>query len=113
MVAIDPETLKSKKDRSSNELCRAIAKLADRIANKSLRHHIAAYSGGLLISLDKNPAVRPIGMEEVLQKVFGRCIEGCNRKDLQDLGANNQMCPGQNCDIDYYTDHSHAEIFHF
>ena len=88
-------------DRSCNELCRAIAKLLDRIANKfSGQHHRAAYSGGLLISLDNNPGVRPIGIKELLQSVIGRFFVASVKQDLQVLGVNNQLCLGQELGAD-------------
>ena len=54
-----------------------------------------------LISLDKNPGVRPIGIGEVIRRIIGKTITKCLKSELRVLGSNYQLCLGQKCGIEY------------
>ena len=57
--------------------------------------------GCRLVALDKCPAVRPIGIGEVMRRITGRIIVDCIRQDLTSLGGNMQLCLGQKCGIEH------------
>ena len=59
------------------------------------------YNACRLIPLDKNPGVRPIGIEEVMRRIIGRTITKCLKNELMSLGSNYQFCLGQKCGIEY------------
>lgn len=87
---------------SSDDLCKTIAQIAQRIASVKLNpDHLTAYNACRLIPLDKNPGVRPIGVGEVLRRIIGRCILKCISSDLKTLGSNVQLCLGQKCGIEH------------
>ena len=63
-------------DRQSSDTCKTIGKMAVRIFTENL-DFLDAYSACRLIALDKNPGVRPIGIGEVLRRIFVRNITNC------------------------------------
>ena len=69
-----------------------------------------AYNSSRLISLDKCPGVRPIGVGEVMRRIIGRAIVTCVKNDLKFLGGNLQLCLGQRCGIEHAI-HSLREAF--
>ena len=49
-----------------------------------------------LIPLDKGEgAVRPIGVGEVLRRVFGKCVMSVTKKDVVEASGSLQLCAGQ------------------
>ena len=59
------------------------------------------YNACRLISLDKNPGVRPIGEGEVMRRIIGRTKTKFLKNELMSLGSNYQLCLGQQCGIEY------------
>ena len=89
-------------NQASIELCKTIAKLTYTLASKVLpQENLSAYNSCRLIPLDKNPAVRPIGIGEVLRRIIGKTITQCIKSDLETLGKNFQLCLGQKREIEY------------
>lgn len=48
-----------------------------------------------LFPLNKNPGVRPIGIEKVLRRIVGKSITTALKKDILDAAGNLQLCAGQ------------------
>ena len=93
---------KSNFNQSSTSLCRTVARLAVRITTEEIDSEAPRpYKACLLIPLDKNPGVRPIGVGEVLRRIIGRSILRCVGNDLKLLGKNKQLCLGQKCGIEH------------
>ena len=55
---------------------------------------LKAYVSCRLISLDKNPSVRPIGVGEVLRRIVGKCIGWVLKEDIQLAAAPLQTATG-------------------
>ena len=89
-------------NQSSTSLCRTVARIAMRIATEEIvSEFLEPYNACRLIPLDKNPAVRPIGVGEFLKRIIGRSTLRCIQNDLRLLGTNQQLCLGQNCGIEH------------
>ena len=57
------------------DLCHAISAFGHRICISYVDPTgLTAYTACYLIPLDKNPGVHPIGVGEVLQRIFGRTV---------------------------------------
>ena len=69
----------------------------EKVSEKSLE----AYNACRLITLNKNPGVRPIGVGEVLRRIIGKFIIKRIENDLRFLGDNTQLCLGQKCGIEH------------
>ena len=54
-----------------------------------------AYAACRLISLDKNPGVRPIGVGEVLRRIVGKAILSVIKPEIVSSAGNLQLCAGQ------------------
>ena len=48
-----------------------------------------------LISLDKNPGLRPIGVGEVLRRIAGKVVMKVMKKDINKVAGCLQLCEGQ------------------
>ena len=48
-----------------------------------------------LITLNKNPGVRPIGAGETAQRILTKAILSKTRGDVQDVTGTAQLCAGQ------------------
>ena len=90
--------LSSRKYKVENrELRRKIAILARKLATETLDPLILeAYVSYRLISLDKNPGVRPIGVGEFLRGIVGKCIEWVLKEDFQLAAGHLQTAVGLN-----------------
>ena len=76
-------------NQTSIELCKTIAKLSYALASKIFPHeNLTVYNSFRLISLDKNPGVRPIGISEVLRQIIGKTITQCIKSVLKNLRKN-------------------------
>ena len=71
--------------QASTNLCNALAAVARRLATEQMQD-LTPYNASRLIPLDKNPGVRPIGVGEVIRRIFGRNILRCIGNDLKLLG---------------------------
>ena len=89
-------------NQTSIELCKTLATLSYTIATKVVPHeNLTAYNSCRMISLDKNPGVRPIGIGEVLRRIIGKTITQCIKSELKNLEKKFQVCLGQKCGIEY------------
>ena len=88
--------------QQSVEISKTIAKIAKKLATEELNPELMEpYNACRLITLDKNPGVRPIGIGEVMRRIIGRTIIKCLKNELMSLGSNYQLCLGQKCGIEY------------
>ena len=85
---------------SSADLCKMIAKVAKRIATSHLTF-LLPYNSCQLIALGKGPAVRPIGIGEVLRRIIGRTLVKCIKADLNILGGDQQLSMGPKGGIEH------------
>ena len=70
--------------QQSIEISKTKAKIARKLATEELNPEITEpYNACRLITLDKNPGVRPISIEEVMRRIMGRTITKC----LKNLNA--------------------------
>ena len=56
---------------------------------------IAAMVAGWLIALDKNPGVRPIGVGEVIRRIFSKAVLSVVKLDILDATGYSQLCARQ------------------
>ena len=88
--------------QTSTNLCKLVSKFAKRLATSIIPpEDLIAYNGCRLVTLDKCPGVRPIGIGEVMCRITGRIIVDCIRQDLTSLGGNMQLCLGQKSGIEH------------
>ena len=77
----------------SSDLCDAIASLAKRICTAYLDPKgLEAFVACRLITLDKCPGVRPIGIGETLRRIIGKAISNTLKYDIQDAVGPLQLC---------------------
>ena len=89
-------------EKNSDNLKNTVAAIAKRIATQKLESEtLMPYNSCRLIPLDKNPAVRPIEIGEVLRRIIGRCIVKSVDAELRSIGGNDQLCMGQTAGIEY------------
>lgn len=84
----------SKFGNTANDLCKAIAALARKLATENCQH-IDALIACRLIALDKKPGCRPIGIGEVLRRIIGKAIMEVVGDDVKTAVGNLQVCVGQ------------------
>jgi len=63
----------SKYGTAANDLCKAIAALARKLATENY-HYLEAFIACRLIALGKKPGCRPIVIGEVLRRIIGKAI---------------------------------------
>ena len=86
---------------ASNDLCDAMASCARRLATSFVDpSSLQAYVSCRLISLDKKPGVRPIGIGEVLRRILGKAVLYLLRDDIQEAAGSLQLCAGHECGIE-------------
>ena len=56
---------------------------------------LEAYTAYRLISIDKKPGVRPIGVGEVLRRIVGKAIISVIKPEIMSCAGNLQLCAGQ------------------
>lgn len=82
----------SKLGNAANDLCKAKADLARKLATEDCQH-IEALTACRFIALNKRPGCRPIGIGEVLRRIISKAIivgEG-----IKTAVGNLQVCVGQ------------------
>jgi hypothetical protein len=57
--------------------------------------HLEAVLASRLISLNKNPGLRPIGIGEVLGRIIGKAVMVVLKEDIGESAGNLQMCAGK------------------
>ena len=81
---------------ASADLCHAISAFGRKISTSYVDPSgLVAYTACRLIPLDKNPGVRPIGVDEVLRRIVGKAVMRIARQDLQCAAGSSQLCAGQ------------------
>ena len=86
---------------ASNDLCDAMASCARRLATSFVDpSSLQAYVSCRLISLDKKPEVRPIGIGEVLRRILGKAVLYLLRDDIQEAAGSLQLCASHECGIE-------------
>ena len=81
---------------ASNDLCEAMALFNRRLCTTYLSPNIlASFLSCRLISLDKCPGVRPIGVCEVAHRIVAKAALSVIRDDLQEVAGSRQLCAGQ------------------
>ena len=88
---------------------KALASLAVKIATEKCCH-LEPLLARRLIPLDKKPGVRPIGVGEIIMRVFGQCIMEVMRVDTISAAGNLQVCTGQRAGSEAAI-HAMREIF--
>ena len=83
--------------QSSTRLCEAIATMTRTLFTQYIDPMtIEPLVANRLIPLDKGEgAVRPIGVGEVLRRVFGKCVMSVTKKDVVEASGSLQLCAGQ------------------
>ena len=64
------------------DLRKSIAGMAKRQCQERSANYLAAFLACILIPLDKQPGVRPIGIGEVLRPLIGQIVMKLLRKDI-------------------------------
>lgn len=77
----------------------------------NLDRDIEAYLACRLIPLDKGPGVRPIGVGEVIRRIFGKTIINTIKGDIMKSAGSLQLCAGQQAGCEAAV-HAMNEIFH-
>ena len=81
---------------SSHDLCHALAAVGCRICTSNIHpDNLSAFVSCRLISLNKNPGVRPIGVGEVPRRIIAKAILSLFHLDIQDAAGSMQLCAGQ------------------
>ena len=87
--------------RPSQQLAEAVASLARRLCTDLVDPEaVAAYISSRLISLDKNPGVRPVGVGEVVRRIVGKAALRVISADLKRVAGSDQLCVGQRAGIE-------------
>ena len=53
-----------------------------------------------LIPLNKNPGLRPIGVEEVLRRISGKLVMMISKQDVMRGAGSLQVCDGQEASVE-------------
>ena len=81
---------------ASSNLCEPLAKLGRRICTMFVDPSgLAAFTACRLMALDKCPAVRPIGISEIVRRIFGKAILAIVGGYVQETSGAMQLCAGQ------------------
>lgn len=82
--------------RTSEDLCKSIARLARRLCTGYVDPEgISALVACRLIALDKCPGVRPVGIGETLRRLISKAVLQVARDDIQRVVGCLQLCAGQ------------------
>ena len=81
---------------SSEELCQALSLVAKCLCSSYVHPDgIRPLLACCLIALDKKPAVRPIGVSEILCRIIAKAILSVLRYDVMEAAGPLQLCAGQ------------------
>ena len=94
---------------ATSDLCSALAALARKLATTTC-HHVDVLTACRLITLDKKPGYRPIGIGEVIRRVVSKCIMAVVKEDVRRAVGNLQVCAGQQAEGEAAI-HAMREIF--
>ena len=80
----------------SNDLCHSLAPLAKRLCTAFVHPQgLELLLACRLIALDKNPAVRPIGICETARRIISKAVLSVICDDIQQAAGSIQLCAGQ------------------
>ena len=72
-------------EKASDDLCDSLALVAKKICTKIVDPKgLFAFVAGRLITLGKNPGVRPIGVGEISRRIIGKAMLSVICHDIQD-----------------------------
>ena len=81
---------------ASSELCHSLALVARRICTSYADpKSISPFLACRLITLNKNPGVRPIGIGDTARRILAKAVLSVMKPDIQDASGCLQMCGGQ------------------
>ena len=80
---------------SGKDLRKAIADMTKRLFRDNTVKHLEAFLACSLISLDKEPGVRPIGIGKILRRVIGKIVMKLLKRDVLRATGSLQPCAGQ------------------
>ncbi len=81
--------------KASDNLASAIADTAKRLCSEQINPcHLTHLLESRLVSLDKNPGLRPIGIGEVLRRIIGKCVVQILKSDIMEACGTLQTCSG-------------------
>ena len=81
---------------SVEDLRKTIADMTKRLCRDNTVKHLEAFLACRLIHLDKQPGVRPIGIGEILRRVFREIVMKLLKRDVLKATGSFQLCAGQN-----------------
>ena len=61
---------------------------------------LEAFTSCRLILLDKNPAIRPIGVGEVLRRIVEKAVSGFLKEEIKEATGPPQVCAGHNAGVE-------------
>ena len=81
---------------ASSDLCHSLALVAKRISTSftdpdALQPLLNCH----LIALDKDPGVRPIGIDETSRRIIAKAVLRVAKQDIMDAAGCFQLCAGQ------------------
>ena len=81
---------------ASSDIYEALATLARRICTTYVDpSSLLAFSACRLITLDKCPDVRPVGVDEVVRRIVGKTVLNIIGDEIQEVAGTSQVCAGQ------------------
>ena len=84
-----------------DDLCEALATTSRRICTEHLDPVlVTAFVACRLITLDKNPGVRPIGTCECSRRIVGKAILSVLGENVRKAAGSIQLCAGQPCGVE-------------
>ena len=98
--------------KASTALCQSIADLTKRFCTEDINptYTEMLMSSRLVVPLDKNPGIRPIGIGEVLRRIMAKAVGRTLRKETQQATGVLQTCTGIDGGIEA-TIHAMAKAF--
>ncbi len=82
--------------KSSSDLCDTLALLSRRICSTYIHPEgLSAFVACRLITLDKHPGVRPIGVAETCRRIIGKAILQVIQSDIINVAGPLQLCADQ------------------
>ncbi|XP_057302766.1 uncharacterized protein LOC130636933 [Hydractinia symbiolongicarpus] len=89
---------------TNTDLRKAIAELTKKLCIESIpesdRSLLEAFVACRLIPLNKNPGLRPIGVDEVLRRIVGKIVINISKNDVIKAAGSLQVCAGQNAGVE-------------
>ena len=78
------------------DLCNCLALVAKRLCTEHVNPDgVAPLLASRLITIDKCPGVRPIGVGETSRRIIGKAVLTALKEDILDATGTSQLCAGQ------------------